>query len=263
MLLSQHPRRHYDRSQLREVICQIRFPAILSIGSHEPADFQEAVRREFPRYTARQDHLPPKVTMVNGAPKVETPAPVVNHNFVSMDNKWKLNLTKDFISLSTLSYPGWEEFAQRLDLPLAQFIRLYQPAFFRRIGLRYVNIISRSALGLEEEPWSALLQAPYLGILSEEDVREKDTAQCSVAFDTALDSSCRVKVHAGPGLVKQTAPNAPQDTELKFILDMDLFLPGETPPSLAAGALETLHGHSTALFEGAITEKHRTALQPR
>ena len=49
---------------------------------------------------------------------------MTNHNFVSEDNQWKLNLTKDFIALSTLHYPGWEEFARQLDKPLAAFIRL-------------------------------------------------------------------------------------------------------------------------------------------
>ena len=52
-------------------------------------------------------------------PKVEQQPPVTNHNFVSEDNQWKLNLTKDFIALSTLHYPGWEEFARQLDKPLA------------------------------------------------------------------------------------------------------------------------------------------------
>ena len=48
MLYSDHPRVHYDKPQLAEVICQLRFPAILSIGSREPVDFQEAVRGMFP-----------------------------------------------------------------------------------------------------------------------------------------------------------------------------------------------------------------------
>ena len=263
MLFSSRDRSHYDRSQLREVICQIRFPSILSIGSQEPADFQEAIRREFPRYAVKQDRLPPKINMANGSPQVENQPPVTNYTFVSMDNKWKLNLTKDFISLSTLSYGGWEEFAQRLDLPLAQFIRLYQPAFFQRIGLRYINLFSRKALDLEDEPWRELFADPYLGILSQEDVQEQGTIQCNLNFDTALDSSCRAKVHAGPGLVKQNIPNAPQDPEPKFILDFDLFMAGETTPALAAPALETLHGHANRLFEGAITDKLRRALEPR
>ena len=60
--------------------------------------------------------------------------------------------------------------------------------------------------------------------------------------------------------MKQNIPGAPQDPEVKFILDMDLSMSGNTPCTLAAGALETLHGHSTRLFEGAITDTLREAL---
>ena len=262
MLRSDKPRTHYATPQLREVICQIRFPAILAIDAKEPADFQEAVRGAFPRYAMKRDQLPPKIVMVNGAPQTQPQSSVINYHFLSADNKWKLNLTRNFISLSTVAYTSWEEFGQKLDQPLAQFIRLYQPAFFQRIGLRYVNLFSRKALDLEGEPWSELFTEPYLGILTEEDVSENSTVQCTVDFDTALDSSCRVKAHAGPGMVKQQNPNAPQDKEVKFVLDFDLYMSGEIQPMLAAGALETLHGHSTALFQGAITEKLHRALEP-
>ena len=53
-----------------------------------------------------------------------------------------------------------------------------------------------------------------------------------------------------------------RDPEVKFILDMDLSMGGNTPCTLAAGALETLHGHADRVFEGAITETLRTALDP-
>ena len=260
MLFSHQPRAHYAHAQLREVICQIRFPAILSIGAEEPAAFQEAVRRTFPRYAVKQDRLPPKLTVVNGTPQMETPPSVTNYHFLSADNKWKLNLTRDFISLSTLSYDGWESFGQMLDRPLAEFIRLYQPAFFQRIGLRYVNLFSRKSLGLEGTPWRELFTAPYLGVLAE-DLEERQVAASNINFDVALDNSCRTKVHAGPGLVKQTAPNAPQDSEVKFVLDFDLYMGGQLAPMLAAGALETLHGHAAPLFEGAITDRLRQALR--
>ncbi len=36
MLYSDHPRVRYQRAQLAEVICQLRFPAILSISANEP-----------------------------------------------------------------------------------------------------------------------------------------------------------------------------------------------------------------------------------
>ena len=264
MLYSDNPRVHYDRPQLMEVVCQLRFPAILSIGAREPADFQEAVRAMFPRYAAKQEQPAPRIAG-QGTPnaRLEPQKPVTNYYFISADGKWKLNLTSTFIALSTLSYPGWEVFGQHFDLPLAQFIRIYQPAFFERIGLRYVNIFSRKALDLEDTPWRELIARPYLGVLAEEDVDEMRAAKCSVDVEMALDSSCHVKLHAGPGLVKQNIPNAPQDPETKFVLDMDLSMSGQIDPRLAAASLETLHGHSAPLFQGAITDKLHTALEPR
>ncbi|HWS42079.1 MAG TPA: TIGR04255 family protein, partial [Pseudoflavonifractor sp.] len=61
MLFSHYDRYQYAVNPLVEVICQLRFPAILSIGAKEPAEFQEAVRREFPRYAANQEVPAPTV----------------------------------------------------------------------------------------------------------------------------------------------------------------------------------------------------------
>lgn len=264
MLYSDHPRVHYDKAQLAEVICQLRFPAILSIGTREPVDFQEAVRSMFPRYAAREERPAPRISGL-GTPgaKLEAQKPVTNHNFISADGRWKLNLTNTFISLSTVAYPGWEEFGNHFDLPLAQFIRIYQPAFFERIGLRYVNIFSRKKLDLEGDLWRDLIAAPYLGVLAAGDVEERSVRKCSVDVELNLDNTCRAKLHAGPGMVKQNTPNAPQDPEAKFILDMDLYMGGQLDPRMAAGGLETLHGHSTALFQGAITDRLHSALEPQ
>ena len=126
-----------------------------------------------------------------------------------------------------------------------------------------MNIFSRKALEVEEEPWRELIAAPYLGVLAEEDVDERTARKCSVDVELNLDSSCRVKIHAGPGMVKQNVPNAPQDPEVKFILDMDLFMGGQIDPRMAAAGLETLHGHSTPLFQGAITDRMHSLLKPK
>ena len=55
MLFAKYERCLYQRSPLIEVICQLRFPTILSIGSQEPAEFQEAIRHEFQQFVARQE----------------------------------------------------------------------------------------------------------------------------------------------------------------------------------------------------------------
>ena len=48
-MFSTEPRHIYRRNQLTDVICQLRFPEILTISANAPADFQEAIRDEFPQ----------------------------------------------------------------------------------------------------------------------------------------------------------------------------------------------------------------------
>ena len=256
MLFSHYDRYQYVRSPLVEVICQLRFPDILSIGAKAPVDFQEAVRQEFPRFSKAQERLAPKRVMVDGVPKMVQPEPITNYNFVSEDSLWKLNLTQNFIALSTLRYQRWEDFAQRLDRPLAQFIQIYHPAFFERVGLRYINAFSRRALGLEGTPWSDLIQPAFLGVMAEPDVDERTVRKCSLDVDLALEEGRRMKVHAGPSLLSSQK----QDPEVKFILDGDFSAAGNIAPDKVASGLEDLHYHAVRLFRGALTSELHTAM---
>lgn len=259
MLFSDYERYTYARTPLVETICQLRFPTILSIDAKEPAEFQEAIRREFPRYAVRTEQ--PPVRILNpGTPQqtVEKPAPIQNYNFVSEDGMWRLNLTRDFISLATLRYNRWEDFAQRLDKPLAKFIQIYQPAPFQRIGLRYVNAFPRKALGLEHCRWNDLLEPPFLGPLDEDDIVESATAKCAVELETNLSDGIRMRMRAGPGLLG----GGKKDPEVKFILDGDFSAVGSLPPEQVPQKLETMHRYAVRLFLGSMTNTLFTALGP-
>ena len=163
----------YGKRQLIEVICQLRFPTILSISAKEPAEFQEAIRAEFPRYARNLEKLPPKVIGQPGAMKLEEQPTVVNYQFLTAAGDWKVNLTNTFLALATPVYTTWENFARKLDEVLAQFVAIYHPAYFERIGLRYINGFSRRALGLEGVPFRDLIQPAYLGLMAEDDVQEQ------------------------------------------------------------------------------------------
>lgn len=255
MLFSDNARYQYASSPLIEVICQLRFPTILSIGSTEPAQFQEVVRADFPRYVARQEQQPPR--LVNG--KLEQTPPITNYNFITADGLWKINLTQNFIALSTLRYTRWEEFAQKLDKVLALFIQIYQPAFFERIGLRYVNAFSRKRLNLEDALWDDLVNAPFIGVLSEPDVDEKITSKCSLDVEMSLGENRRMKLHAGPGMLG----DGKKDPEPKFILDGDFsVLERQIPAQRIAGDLDTLHDYAVRLFNAAITQELHDAMGP-
>lgn len=258
-MFSTEPRAIYRKCQLGEVICQLRFPEILSIEANIPATFQDVIRDEFPHYSVRKEAPLPKLTGVPGNLQLEKQPMTNNYQFVSADGVWRINLTSRFISLACNRYTRWEDFAAKLDKPLAAFIQTYRPAFFERVGLRYLNFISRSALDLSGTPFKELLQPQYLGLLADEEVHETGTARNSVDAELAIHGGCRVKIHAGPGLVKR---NGQADNEVKFIFDQDLFMPGNLAVNLSPGALQTLHAQADAIFRGAITDTLHDAMEP-
>ena len=258
-MFSTKDRCHYRSNQIAEVICQLRFPEILSIGTTAPAAFQDAIRDEFPQFIRRQDLPAPKITGMPGHLSLENQPGVINYQFSSADGTWRVNLTSRFISLTCNRYSSWEDFAKKLDKPLAAFIQIYKPAYFERIGLRYLNFISRYELGLEGVPFSQLIAPCYLGLLMEEDVQEANSTRCNIDAELNIRGGCRLKVHAGPGFVKK---NGKSDQEVKFIFDQDLFMPGQVPVNLSAGALQTLHAQAWSIFRGAITDQLHNAMDP-
>lgn len=258
-MFSKEKRCRYGANQLVEVICQLRFPEILSIAENPPAAFQEAIRDQFPRFHRRVEVPVPKILGNPGGLQVESQPGTINYQFSSADGIWRVNLTSKFISLACTSYTCWEMFAAHLDQPLAAFIQTYHPAFFERVGLRYVNAISREELELTGHPFGELIMPCYLGPLAEPDVQEACTSRCTVDVETAIRGGCRAKIHAGPGFVRKFGKD---DKEVKFIFDMDLFLPGQIPVNLSAGALETLHGQAFPLFRGAISDTLHDAMEP-
>lgn len=258
-MFSEEARCRYEKNQLGEVICQLRFPQILTIEANAPVDFQEAIRDTFPVYSCRKETPAPKLVGTPGNARLEPQTPNNNYQFVSEDAHWRVNLTATFISLACNRYTCWEDFAKMLDKPLAAFIRIYRPAYFERVGLRYLNFISRNALSLAQTPWRELICPPYLGLLSDEQVAETSASRATVDAEFAIRGGCRAKIHAGPGLVKR---NGEDSKEIHFVIDQDLFMPGKVAVNLSAGALQTLHAQAYPIFRDAITDTLHDAMEP-
>lgn len=259
-MYSQQARVKYRKNQLGEVICQLRFPEILAIEANVPVDFQEAIRDEFPIYSVRKEAPLPRLSGAPGNLQLEKQPQNNNYQFVSADGVWRINLTSRFLSLACNRYTCWEDFAKKLDKPLVSFIQVYRPAFFERVGLRYLNFISRNALELDDTPFRELIQPQYLGLLADEQVNETTGTRFTVDAEFAIRGGCRAKIHAGPGRVKR---NGQDDQEVKFIFDQDLYMAGNIAVNLSAGALQTLHAQADSIFRGAITDTLHDAMQPQ
>lgn len=258
-MFSRENRCIYRRHQLGEVICQLRFPEILSIEANLPVEFQEQIRDDFPQYAARKESLPPKITGAAGNYTLENQPQTTNYYFISADGAWKLNLTSRFLSLSCNRYTCWEDFAGKLDKPLSAFIQIYHPAYFERVGLRYMNFFDRKSLGLEDVPYRELFTPLYLGPYGYDQVPERAVSRFGLDMEFALMGGCKAKIHAGPGMVRRVRDKEPA---MKYILDMDLYMPGKVLPIFCAPSLNTMHGQSYGIFRGAITDTLHDAMEP-
>lgn len=258
-MFSTEKRCQYHNNQLADVICQLRFPDILSINANEPAEFQEMIRAEFPQYAKQMETAAPKISGVPGNFHIDSQPATANYRFSSSDGLWQINLTSKFISITCKRYTNWEEFAHKFDLPLAAFIKVYKPAYFHRIGLRYLNFISRQALGLSDVPFSELIDPMYLGLMADPSANEQAFNQNSVDAEVAIRNGCRLHIHAGPGYVKR---NGHTDKEIKFIIDQDLYIANNTPVNQAAESLQILHSQAFPIFRAAITDMLHNAMEP-
>jgi len=165
------PREIYEHHTLQEVISQIKFPTILQVAAESPVEFQNAVRQAYPLYREeRTPNLPKEVADIIADFPVGGLAQQPEHKFLTEDEKRLIALTKEFVALSEKDYQTWNEFRAEILFVEGIFRGVYNPSFYSRLGLRYVNVINKSDLGLGDQSWDNLLNDKLIGNLADEDV---------------------------------------------------------------------------------------------
>jgi uncharacterized protein (TIGR04255 family) len=246
----------YKNNPLIEVVCQLRFPRILTISEKSPADFQELIRDEFPRFEERTEYAYNVFGNSVQSPQIVSSDSVKNYFFESADREWRINLTNSFIALTCNKYDSHEQFFSKFEKPLIALEKIYKPAFYERVGLRYVNAIHRSMIGMEGVPWCDLIEAPATAFLSQEHLMNEVTAYEGATEFLFKDN---IKVRLITKLVELTNDN--QVTELCFVVDNDLFYEYEIAMGDAMGNLHKLHKSSTDVIESIFSPKLKSVLE--
>ena len=252
----------YKKTVLNQVICQLKFPPILRIDAELPVDFQEHVNKGFPNYTEKTN------LSLEWSLRVKEPIPsqsdtwvprtdsMKNHEFSTEDGQWKINLARSFLAFSTDSYSVWEDFKKRLEIPLKALIHVYSLSHFSRIGLRYKNVIQRSALGLDGVDWSELLKPQMLGILADSEtsrfVRDLQSV-CEITLPD-IDSSVRVSTR----LTRDR-----ERDEICYVIDSDFFNAQKTSIDEALSGFDDFNQHASRLFQWCITERLHKSMEPK
>ena len=264
MSLPQTDRELYRQNPLAEVTVQLRFPPILRIEAETPAEFQERIRGHYPLY---------RRVMAAGQLPTDLPASVrnlvhsmgaagpVQHLFEDQGRKWSVTLSRESLALKTTRYTRWEDFRGRIDFVRAGFEAVYRPASYTRLGLRYVDIVRRSILGLTDVAWSELLK-PYLaGELATQELGDSIDSLSRQLHCRLNGENCFLTLKTAIALAEPAMPGASK--EKCFLVDSDFHTHGPTELANVANTLNTFNRASGNLFRWAIQPRLRDALGPQ
>lgn len=252
----------YAKNPLDQVICQLKFPPILRIDAETPVAFQEAVRGVFSNFSEAGEwrvEIPPEAKLPISSDILRQALQSVgikNYEFSSEDGNWKINLTRMFVALTAKKYERWEEFREKLAIPFKALLEVYAPDYFSRIGLRYIDVIKRSVLGLDDVSWKELLQPYVLGIAGSPDVGDHvSNFESKYELDLADEQSL---VRIITKLVKTVDTD-----EICCMIDSDFHNIHKNAIDSVFERLDFFNSRATRLIQWAITEKLHRAMEPR
>jgi uncharacterized protein (TIGR04255 family) len=258
MPFPESPRVIYQKNPLVEVICQLRFPAILRIAAEVPSGFQERIRTIYPCYNQKpvMPLLPAglPVQVVNAIQQVAGSGRAeFVHEFAAEDETWAATLAPSFLALKTTEYRRWEDFQNRLRYLFDALVDMYQPHYFERVGLRYVDVIQRSHLGLSDRPWRDLLQPHIAAELAATGIVDNVLHVARQALVSLGDTQGQVRIRHG---FSQAEPT----NEQCYMIDSDFFVERRVEKENALDTLSQFNRRAGRLFRWCIQTPVHDAL---
>lgn len=224
----------HPKNQLDKVICQIRFPALLSID-RDIASFQESISEEFPVFIPQSN--------MQGVADI----PVAkNYIFNSTDGFWSVSVSIATISLTTSRYDDWKDFSTRMKQVLDKFAECFEVKDTTRIGLRYINAIRPSSLGCDTGSLDGLIQDRYIQQTRSDIGRVQGL---NVITDLIIDESTNCRSIYG------TIQFADQTEEQGFLIDNDVYSTRTEKLSDTMGILDNFNEISKSIFCELTTER--------
>lgn len=241
----------FEHAPLVTVLCQVRFPPVLSLMTAAGvAGFQTALREEYPTL------LPPqRSASVELGPQsvgVEASAPV--WKLSDAGGQWTVGLAVDFVSLESPNYTNITDFLTRFARVLKVLRRTVRPADSLRVGLRKVNFLEAPE-SQQTTSFLRMVRPELLGPLAVEQFPAPVSGFFSQLQFADQDNLLVVRY----GLqVQQERPG--------FVLDMDYFTERPNEVSDAPGLMQLLRHFSdgmTSFFHWGIDERYKQELAPR
>jgi uncharacterized protein (TIGR04255 family) len=251
------PRKHpkLARSPLVNVVCQVRFPPVLSLGAEGPREeLLAALQRELDDYPLFARVMGQEILLGPTGVQANEPQPT-QFRFSSDDGLWNVGLALDSLSLQTTKYEHFNDFVERWRMISTAVQKLLAPSRQLRIGLRYVDELRVDGAD-RPQAWSELLALEILG-LAGSSKWGPTTTQSFQEWVLQIES---VRCTLRHGFL----PTEVHGREPFYLLDSDCYVE-EIVTFDPAAQVEHLDGFNDIaydLFRDALSEKMYVMLEP-
>lgn len=235
----------FKRTFLRQAVCELRFPTLMSLGGVKPPSaFVNAIRKQYPTH-----ELANELTVgVGGASSTDASHA---HMFRAAKGNWALTLKASSVTLETGKYPGFVEFRRRVNEMVAAALPVIDSEFFTRVGIRYVNVVPSQGEALEKWINPTLVGAihgqGFLGVTEYAGklLLNKEDGGC------LLQHGLRHKADPPTPLPKGYVPD--------YVIDIDVYR-NEVSVDDLDDALVAAHTQAFSMFDWALGERARQHL---
>lgn len=242
------------RAPLANVICVAHFPAILKIidaSGAGIAQFQEAIRRDYPTLAQEAEHAFSFQFDEKGGVVPQSITSTI-WRFLDTEQKWRVTLGRESLGLeSQENYTSRSEFLDRFACLTEALEKALEPASCTRVGIRYVNVIGGTDLDrladFVRPEFRAFGTPPFL-----ESVKvSNQIAEFAVPEGTLVVRAGLLK----PGQIHDPNALLPADIQ-RYVLDLDAIsaVPIDFSTAGIRSRVTELSERVYSMFRGAVTE---------
>ncbi|PRO75187.1 hypothetical protein C6Y40_02400 [Alteromonas alba] len=247
----------FRKNPLVEVVCQLAFFSTVDeiVNGQHLIKLHDLVKEELPLFKKAKSvslHVNADTQTVSN---IEKPV----FEFSSLDESIKVVLEPDSLSCVTTAYESKEKFFGTLFKVYDALDKLDLLVPYKRVGLRYRDVIQRSALGdaYINADWSRLLKEPLVAILQQQELVNNLLGSQS-NFTLALESIHKnAKMNATYGII-----NSNQNNEKCFLIDSDFYIEGVIKNDSARKFLDDANIKARDFFRWCIKPELFDALNP-
>lgn len=239
---------------LVRVLGQVKFPRIAKITDESYiADFQEAIRNEYPHF--QSETVQGVDIVINGNEVKPRQVTTVIWRFFDARRVLRVSLGPDAISLETASYVSRDDFLSRFEFILGKLVETIRPSLVERVGFRYVDRLQDPA---DLEAISELVHPELLNVLHSGLVQHIDISMTEIAGATK-EGKIIARYGLAPPKFSHDVEMAPPVDVKSWFLDVDSYstnCEGQSfDTQMLCTELDKVAARAYAFFRWSVTEK--------